>query len=182
MLWIALMIVGLVLIVLIGKVFFPADGSRSAKLMATYRRLTPDTLEALADDDLIDAVIGNLLAAAEDAKKDAYAVIPTLGQARCAVYSLWLLQKELQGDDPTVLRRAGQFGFTELAADAFDLLSMPEAAVALRDYLQTAADASIAAVRDAVADNAVNQKLIELIRSDPAAFCNEDPNAAKIGD
>ncbi len=183
MMWAVITLVGVVLIVLVGKVLFPSDRGRAAKLMDTYRQLTPEKLAAVADDELVDAVVGNLLAKAEDANKDAYAVIPTLGQERCAVYSLWLLQKELETGDAAALRQSGQFGFTELAADALDFLELSEAAEALRDYLQTASETSIATVKDTLADDAVNRCLVELIRTHEDAFCDEDGvvSATKIG-
>ena len=173
MIWLGITLVGVVLIVLVGKVLFPKEHGRAAQLMATYRRLTPETLAGVADEELIDAVVGNLLAKAEDARRDAYAVIPTLGTERCAVYSLWLLQKELEAGDATVLRQSGQFGFTELAADALDFLELSEAADALREYLQTASDASIGTVKAALADDAVNRRLVALIRAHAEAFCEE---------
>jgi len=182
MMWLVLFIVGLVLILLVRKVLFPTNQSRVTRLMNTYRHLTPALLAETEDAELIDAVVANLLAKAENSRKDAYALIPTLGQERCAVYSLWLLQKELEAGDPAVLRESGRFGFTELASDALDFLSMPEAAQALRRYLQTADAADMAIVQQTLADQAVNAQLIALIRSEPAAFCDETAENPKIGD
>ena len=171
--WIAAFIVGFALLLICGKYLFPADRSRAGMLMKTYRHLTPSQLEEVADEDVIEAVVSNMLAICEDRRCDPYALIPGLARERCAVYSIWLLKKELDAD-PTHLRRSEQFGFSELAADALEWLSFQTEAAALRDYLQTADDAHVATLRDAIASGAIETALISLIRELPAVFCGEE--------
>lgn len=180
--WIAAFIVGIALILVCGKYLFPADRSRAAKLMKKYAHLTPAQLAAVPDDEVIEAVVSNLLAKCDDQHCDPYALIPALSRERCAVYSIWVLQKEL-GTDPTHLRRSEQFGFSELAADALDWLSFPAVAAAVRTYLQTADDAAVADLREAFAAGTVEARLISLIREVPAAFCDtENTENSQFGD
>ncbi len=181
-LWIAAFIAGFALLLVCGKYLFPADRSRAGALMKTYRCLTPTQLDGVADEEVIEAVVSNMLAICEDRRCDPYALIPGLARERCAVYSIWLLKKEL-GSDPTHLRRSEQFGFSELAADALEWLSFQAEAAALREYLQTADDSTLAVLRDAFANGAIETALISLIRELPAVFCGEETaQNPKLGD
>ena len=170
--WIAAFIAGFALLLVCGKFLFPADRSRAGTLMKTYRHLTPQQLEGVADEEVIEAVVSNMLAICEDRRCDPYALIPGLARERSAVYTVWLLKKELNAD-PTHLRRSEQFGFSELAADALEWLSFREEAAALRDYLQTADEGKVAFLREAFASGAIEKALIALIRELPAVFCGE---------
>ena len=171
--WIVLFIAALGLTFVMQKVLFPADGSNAAKRMATYRHMTRELLDATPDEELVTAVASNLLAIAQDARRDPYAVIPLLSRERCAVYSVWLLMKELEAGDAARLRSQGQFGFSELAADALDLLNCGEAAAQLREYLQTADNANADALRAFLKETNVSALLVDLIRQNPDAFCDE---------
>ncbi|MBQ3094653.1 MAG: hypothetical protein IJC52_05710 [Clostridia bacterium] len=174
MLWIVLFIVALALLLVMRGVLFPADSSTAAKRMATYRHMTPALLGETPDDELVTAVVSNLLAKAQDERRDPYTVIPLLSRERCAVYSVWLFMKELEAGDPSHLRSQGQFGFSELAADALDLLDCGNAATHLRDYLQTADEADVAALRAFLRETDVNALLVELIRKCPDEFCDDE--------
>lgn len=173
MIWIAVFVLAFVLLFLLSRVLFPKDNSGAARLMNTYRVMTRELLDSTPDDQLVKAVVANLLAKAEDARLDAYAVIPALSQERCAVYSVWLFMRELQSGDPAALRQSGQFGFSELAADGLELLGFDDLAASLRDYLQTADDACVAAMKTALDTADVNAALIGFIRDHADAFCDD---------
>ncbi len=174
MIWIAVFCLGFLLLFLLGRILFPRDNSNAAKLMNTYRHMTRELLDDTPDDQLVKAVVANLLAKADEAKLDAYAVIPALSQERCAVYSIWLFQNELKSGDPAALRQSGQFGFSELAADGLELLGFDALAADLRDYLQTADDARANAMLDALRAIDLNAALVECIRDHADAFCDGD--------
>jgi len=171
--WIVLMIAALILMLWFGRTFLRPDDSKAAKLMKTYAHLTKETLEALPDEELVTAVVSNLLAKAESEKKNPYIVIPKLSAERCAVYSIWLFDKQLASEAPEALRHSGQFGFSELAADGLDFLEQPALATMLRDYLQTADDKLIDAMRESINDTPLQPILVNLIRSDISVFCDE---------
>lgn len=172
MIWIAVFILAFILLFLLGRVLFPKDHSSAAKLMSTYRVMTRELLDGTADDQLVKAVVANLLAKAEDARMDAYAIIPALSQERCAVYSVWLFMRELQSGDPAALRQSGQFGFSELAADGLELLGFGALAASLRDYLQTADDICANDMIDTLKTTDLNKALAEFIRDHAEAFCD----------
>ena len=174
MYWLLLFIAAIGIALLLARVLFPKDNSNAAKLMNTYRVMTRELLDNTPDDQLIKAVIANLLAKAENAKNDAYAVIPALAQERCVVYSVWLFQNEMKGDDPTALRQSGQFGFSELAADGLELLGFEALAADLRNYLQTADEALAVSMKQALTDIPLDTTLIEFIRDHADAFCDGD--------
>lgn len=174
MLWLLIFVAAVALLLLLRRVLFPQDGSNAAKLMNTYRVMTRERLDGTPDDQLVKAVVSNLLAKAEDAGVDAYAVIPALSQERCTVYSVWLFMHELQSGDPTALRRSGQFGFSELAADGLELLGFDTVAASLRDYLQTADNACVKAMNEALSLTDLNAVLVEFIRDNAEAFCDGD--------
>ncbi len=172
--WIALFLLALVILFVLQRVLFPKDTSNAKTLMNTYRYMTPTLLEQTPDEQLVKAVVANLLAKAEDANLDAYAVIPALSQERCALYSVWLFMRELQSGDPASLRRTGQFGFSELAADGLDLLGFDALAGDLREYLQTAEEVCVASMKQSLEQIDLNTALIRLVRDNPDAFCDGD--------
>ena len=171
--WIVAMAAALCVVWWLGQKFFNPDRSKAAQLMKTYATLTKEQLEALDDDKLITAVVSNMLAKAEAEKRDPYVVIPKLSTEHCVVYSVWLFQKQLFSDAPEGLRQSGQFGFSELAADGLDFLEQPELGTMLRDYLQTAEDGLVAAMRERVETMVLDKQLADLIRADYAVFCDE---------
>ncbi|MBR5134378.1 MAG: hypothetical protein IKV35_02150 [Clostridia bacterium] len=173
MMWIPAFILGLLLLVLVGRVLFKPDNSKSAQLMKQYKHMTRELLDGTADEDLATAVASNLLAKAEGSRKDAYSLIPTLGEERCAAYSIWLWMRELEKGDAESLRASGQFGFSELAADGLDSLGLTELAAALRDYLQTADDTLVDTMKRDIAEQDVPAKLAAYIRDHADAFCDE---------
>ncbi|MBQ3068552.1 MAG: hypothetical protein IJD01_01225, partial [Clostridia bacterium] len=88
MYWIPAMVIGVVLIVVIGRILLRPDGSRAAALMKTYKTLTPALLAETPDEELVTAVVSNILAKAEAEKTDPYRLLPTLTQERSDIYSL----------------------------------------------------------------------------------------------
>lgn len=171
--WIVAMAAALCLVWWFGQKFFNPDRSKAAQLMKTYQTLTVEQLEALDDDKLITAVVSNMLAKAEAEKRDPYVIIPKLSTEHCVVYSVWLFQKQLFSDAPEGLRQSGQFGFSELAADGLVFLEQPALAAMLRDYLQTAEDELVTAMREHVKAASLDKALVDLIRADYAVFCDK---------
>lgn len=171
--WLLAFVVGILLIILLRSVLFQKDSSNAARLMKTYKHLTSDTLAAVPDEELVAAVVANLLAKAEAENRDPYAVIPALSQERCTVYSVWAVMRELQSGDPQSLRHQGQFGFSELAADGLDMLGVEDAAAALRTYLQTAEETHLHVITEAFDRVNIGQILVTFIRDHAPAFCDE---------
>lgn len=172
MLWIPAMAVGIVLVIVIGRILLRPDGSRAAALMKTYKTLTPAQLSDIPDEELVTAVVSNILAKAEAEKTDPYRLLPTLSQERSDIYSLWLFLRELEAGDPSCLRRSEQFGFSELAVNALRMMEQEALADALDRYLQTADEALPDTMRTLVAEQGLPALMVAMIRSNPDSFCD----------
>ncbi len=114
----------------------PAPGD---EVLEQYRHLTAEKLAATPDDQLIRAVVANILAKQDQQHPDPYRDIPLLSPGRCAVYSVWLLLKEWESAEKTggfagIL--AGPSGrFAPLAADGLENIGAPLCAGAVRQAL-----------------------------------------------
>ena len=172
MYWIPAMVIGVVLIVVIGRILLRPDGSRAAALMKTYKTLTPALLAETPDEELVTAVVSNILAKAEAEKTDPYRLLPTLTQERSDIYSLWLFLRELEAGDPACLRRSEQFGFSELAVNALRMMEQTALADALDRYLQTADETLPETMKTLVAEQELPALMIAMIRSNPESFCD----------
>ncbi len=64
---------------------------RSAALCRRYAVMTEECLQALPDDELLTAVIANLMNKMDKKRPDPLAVLPFLSRGRSAVYSVWIL-------------------------------------------------------------------------------------------
>lgn len=99
------------------------------------RVLTADKLAAIPDDQLVDSVIRNLLAKLDEHRPDPYRDIPLLGEGRCAVYSVWVIEHEWRAGGFGALLRGTSAKFVPLAADGLRLLG----ATACAEQLDAAA-------------------------------------------
>lgn len=111
----------------------PAD-----EVIEQYRHLTAEKLAATPDDQLVRAVVANILAKQDHKRPNPYRDIPLLSPGRCGVYSVWLLLKEWEkgqaGGFASFL--AGPSGqFASLAADGLDILGAPLCAQAVRQAI-----------------------------------------------
>lgn len=111
-------------------------GGRADRLQETYRRITREALETLKDEELLDAVIANLLAKLDPKKPDPYTVIPLLSRGRRAVYSIWLTCHELDSRGLRGYLCSPSGRFAEFAADGLELIGASESAAVLRDGLE----------------------------------------------
>ncbi len=122
-----------------------------AALYKQYETLTPDSLAAVADGELVRAVAINVMQKTDKKRPDVYALIPFLSHGRVAVYSVWLLCHELETSSVTALLTSPSGCFLEPAADGLALIGAEASAAALTAVLeapddQTRADALHAAL------------------------------------
>lgn len=102
------------------------------ELEQKYKELDRQRLDALPDEELLKAVVSNLLAKLDKRKPDPYRDIPLLSRGRCAVYSIWLVCHEVESGGFRALYAGGAGGFAELAADGLELMGAPACADAVR--------------------------------------------------
>ncbi len=152
---------------------------KSDNSVALYKRfavLTPETLQTLADEEVLRAVIANLLAKTDRRRPDLYTQLPVLSRSRTAVYSVWLLCRELEAADfpkiPAASRR-----FAEPAIVGFSLLGAEKCAAALQTLVTAFADGAVtkelsAAFRQAVSCEQPLTLCVDYIRENVQDFCD----------
>lgn len=104
--------------------------SRAARLGRLYKELDEEKLAAVPDSEVVEAVVANLLEKQDRRRPDPYHTIPLLSRGRAAVYSVWLICKELDKGSFEDLYTGPSAVFDELAADGLELVGAP--AVPLR--------------------------------------------------
>ena len=172
--WIAMLMIAFLLLFLLQKRWFgKPDTSRAAQLAENYRVMTPDLLCHIPDDELIEAIVGNLLAKTAEKGPTPYQVIPSLSPGRCAVYSVWLFGCEQRAGSLECFCRGADAGFAFLAADGLSLFGCSEASALLSQYLDTKDDSLLPKLQEAVAADNPASHMISYIRDNPADFCDE---------
>lgn len=114
--------------------------SRAARLGRLYKELDEEKLAAVPDSEVVEAVVANLLEKQDRRRPDPYHTIPLLSRGRAAVYSVWLICKELDKGSFEDLYTGPSAVFDELAADGLELVGAPRCAAALRAAKDKIAD------------------------------------------
>ncbi|MCL2488364.1 MAG: hypothetical protein FWE80_06745, partial [Oscillospiraceae bacterium] len=102
-----------------------------------YRTLTPELLAAVPDDELVEAVIANILAKLHPRRPDPYREIPAMTQGRCSVYAVWLIGRELDDSDFEQVRLGPSARFFDFAAEGYALLGASRCEAIIRKSLET---------------------------------------------
>ena len=159
--------------------------SRAARLGRLYKTLDEDTLASIPDEDLVDAVVANLLEKQDRRRPDPYHTIPLLSRGRAAVYSVWLLCKELDEGSFEDLYASASSVFDELAADGMDLIGAPRCGTALREAKEQIADMEGTAETlaqlhadflEAAEEEKPLDRCVEYIRANPREFIDGEPD------
>ena len=153
------------------------EPSRAEDLKKTYARLTRDMLDELNDENLVEAVVANLMAKTDEKNADPYYVVMALSRGRRAVYSVWLTTKELTTGTLQRYRETPSARFAEAAVDGYTLFgaiacaTVLEKAMAAEDSQEIMADS----FRDAVTQEHPLALAADYIRHNPDAFTDEPP-------
>ena len=108
------------------------DESRAAKLMKKYATLTPENLSAAPDEELVEAVVCNVLAQAEDSfRPNPVKILAGLPQPFTVVYSVWAVCKQLSRGDYRALTRTATREMVQPAIDGLPVVGAAETAAAL---------------------------------------------------
>ncbi len=145
---------------------------KKATLYQQYKTLTPKTLSSLPNEELLRAVIANLLAK----NTDLYKQTAVLSHGRTAVYSVWLLCNEIATADFEKLSATSR-RFADMATDSLLLLGATECANALQTLVKAFADGTITAeqsanLRDAIIAEQPLERCTAYIRENPDEFCD----------
>ena len=152
--------------------------TRADELQNTYREMTADKLAAVPDDQLVDAVIANLMAKLDPHHPDPYRTIPMLSHGRCVVYSVWLLCRELDNAGFEELLESPSSAFCALGADGFDTLGAVRCAEAVRAALRIEEEEELAERHadflEAMQDEQPLARCVDFIRDNAPDFLDED--------
>ncbi len=145
---------------------------KKAALYEQYKTLTPDTLSALPNEELLRAVIANLLARGTDL----YRETAILSHGRTAVYSVWLVCNEIAAADFEKLSASSR-RFADMATNGFLLLGAEQCAAALTAlttaFSENALTADLsAALRDAIEQEQPLERCTAYIRENIDQFCD----------
>lgn len=146
--------------------------------------LSEDRLAELSDNELVAAVVANLLHKQDKQHPDLSLLLPLLSPGRRGVYSLWLICHELEQTDLEGYFKTPYRRFALFAAEGFTLVgaaACAEAMTAACDRYDRERDGEkelppwaelTAALRQAIAGEQPLQLCIAYIRDNPAEFAD----------
>ncbi len=150
----------------------------AAALCKKYAVMTKDLLASVPNEEVVQAVVSNLMNKQDKRRPDAAAQLPLLSRGRAAVYSVWLLCNELETMEFDEFFRSPSRRFAEPAIDGLERIGAANSATALRAALRTAEDdtetplwAAVTTVfREAIAAEQPLLLCVQYIRENPDEF------------
>lgn len=149
----------------------PRKMTRAEELQAQYKTLTPALLAETPDDQLVTAVVANLMGKLPRRRPDPLMAFPKLGRGRCAVYFVWLAMKEVEHNGVDALRSRGFARFADLAVEGLKTMEAFKTADAIEAFLKT--DGHPDAVKDAIAEETPLARAAEYIRLNTGEFIDQ---------
>ncbi len=171
------LLVGIVALYIWGNHYKVRD-SRAEMLQRKYAVLDREKLAAIPDEELIEAVVANIMAKTDKKRPDPYRTVTQQSHGRNAVYCVWLISKELDAGSFEELREGPSAAFLELAGDGFEAVGSPGCAAAVRGALTAETEEARAELHADFLEQAEVeqplQKCVEYIRDNPTEFVDED--------
>lgn len=175
-----LVLIALALIIAVYLVFLgkKEKSDNTAALCKTYAVMTEELLASVPDEELVRAVVANLMNKQDKKRPDAVSQLPFLSRGRSAVYSVWLLCHELETQTFDTFFRSSSRRFAEPAADGLERIGAANSAAALRAAIRTAEEdtqsplweAVTTVFREAVAADQPLALCVAYIRDNPDEF------------
>lgn len=175
--YILLLVVFLVLVAIMYRLAKKAPTmTRADMLKQTYATMTEELIDNTSDEDLVEAVVANLMAKADDRDPDVYYTVMALSPGRRAVYSVWLTVKELKHDTLESFRKSLSARYGEPAIEGLRLLGAEACAMLLEKAME--ADPVDELLSTAFLDGVEQEKPLSLavtyIRENPSEFTDDD--------
>lgn len=149
----------------------PRKKTRAEELQEQYKVLTEEMLASIPDEQLVTAVVANLMGKLPRRRPDPLVTFPKLGRGRCTVYFVWLMMKEIEHNGVAALKSKGALRFNEMGLEGLKTVEADETANAVEAFLET--DGHPDAVLDAIEKEQPLSRLAEYIRLNPAEFADE---------
>lgn len=168
-------------LIIAGYLWFLGKKEKSdetAALCKTYAVMTEELLASVPDEELVRAVVANLMNKQDKKRPDPAAQLPLLSRGRSAVYSVWLLCHELEKQEFDAFFRSPSCRFAQPAADGLERIGATNSAAALRAAIRTAEDdaqtplweAVTTVFREAVSAEQPLALCVRYIRDNPDEF------------
>ncbi len=174
---IGLLIVGIVALYIWGN-HYKARDSRAEMLQRRYQKLDRTKLAAIPDEELVEAVVANVMAKTDRKHPDPYRTVTQQSHGRNAVYCVWLICRELDAGSFEELLAGPSAVFLELAGDGFEAVGAPGCAAAVRGALTAETEEARAELHADFLEQAEAEepltKCVEYIRDNPGEFVDED--------
>lgn len=158
-------------------------GGKASDLLKQYATVTEETLAAVPDDQLVRAVVANLLNKQDEKHPDLSVTLPLLSYGRCGVYSVWLLCNELEKRDLAAYFRSPYRRFAGYAAEGFEMIGATACAAGMAAACEAYEKKETARFKDLTAQlrQAVQQEqplslCVTYIRDNPAEFVDSKGN------
>ncbi len=149
----------------------PRTKTRAEELQEQYKVLTAELLENTSDEDLVTAVVANLMGKLPRRRPDPLISFPKLGRGRCAVYFVWLMMKEIEHNGVTALNSKAAARFNEMGLEGLKTIEADETVTAVQAFLHEEGDAD--AVTAAIETEQPLKRLAEYIRLNATEFIDE---------
>ena len=149
----------------------PRKKTRAEELQEQYATLTEMLLADTPEDQLVTAVVANLMGKLPRRRPDPLMTFPKLGLSRCAVYFVWLMMKEIEHNGVDALKGKDAARFNEMGIEGLKMVTATATADAVTAFLET--DGHPDAVIAAIEKEQPLVRLAEYIRANPAEFTDE---------
>ena len=114
----------------------------AAALCKQYAVMTEEMLASIPDEELVQAVVANVMNKQDKRRPNPAAQLPLLSRGRAAVYSVWALCNELQTQSFDAFIKSSARCFAEPAIDGLERVGAGNSASALRVALRTAEESA----------------------------------------
>ncbi len=149
----------------------PKKQSRAEELQAQYAVLTADMLANTPEEQLVTAVVANLMGKLPRRHPDPLQTFPKLGRGRSAAYFVWLAMKEVEHNGTDALKSKRFVRFADVAVEGLKTVEAFETAAAVEAFLKN--DGAPDAVEMAIAKENPLALTAEYIRLNAAEFVDE---------
>lgn len=109
-----------------------AKSDRSAALCRRYALLTEDVLTTLPDNELIRAVVANLMNKLDKKRPDPLSLLPFLSRGRSAVYYVWMFCNDWSEQSLDTVLRSSSARFIPAILEGLEYIGAVDTAEALQ--------------------------------------------------
>lgn len=152
--------------------------TRAEQLQKTYAVMTPALLEKTPDEEVVSAVIANLMAKLREHNPDPLITMPQQSIGRSAVYFCWLLCKEAEKNGVAALLQKPSVRFADIGEESFKIVGAIATSDAFAAYRETPSEETAAALESALQTERPLTLCVAYIRSLPEEFTDESKVSA----